>query len=64
MLFAILFLGPETISGFILTMIFWTIVWTYSSIFVASPLLFQINKNKKLSVYKEKIYDPDKDIVV
>ncbi len=63
-LFAILFLGPETISGFILTMIFWTIIWTYSSIFVASPLLFQINKNKKLSVYKEKVYDPDKDIVV
>jgi len=63
-LFAILFMWPETIKWFILTMIFWTIVWTYSSIFVASPLLFQINKDKKLSVYKEKVYDPDKDIVV
>jgi preprotein translocase subunit SecF len=63
-LFTILFMGPETIKWFILTMIFGTIVWTYSSIFVASPLLYLINKDKKLEVYKEKVYDPDKDIVV
>jgi preprotein translocase SecF subunit len=63
-LFTILFVWPETIKWFILTMIFGTIVWTYSSIFIASPLLYEINKNKKLEVYKEKIYNPDDKIVV
>ena len=63
-LISILFLGPESINWFILTMIFWTIVWTYSSIFIASPLLYEINKNKKLEVYKEKVYNPEDKIVV
>ncbi len=63
-LFTILIMWPETLGGFILTMIFWTIVWTYSSIFIASPLLYEINKNKKLEIYKEKIYNPDDKIVV
>ena len=58
------FYGPESISGFILVMIFGTIVGTYSSIFVASPLLYQMNKNKKLEIIKKKVYNPDDKIVV
>jgi len=59
-----LFAWPESISWFILVMIFWTIVGTYSSIFVASPLLFEINKNKKLSIIEKKKYNPEDKIVV
>ena len=58
------FWGPESISGFILVMIFGTIVGTYSSIFVASPLLYEMNKNKKLEIIKKKVYNPDDKIVV
>lgn len=39
-LFAILVFGGETISSFILTLIIGIVVGTYSSIFLASPLLF------------------------
>ena len=52
-LITIFLFGPETISGFVLVMIFGTIVGTYSSIFIASPLFYIVNKNKKLSVYKK-----------
>jgi preprotein translocase subunit SecF len=45
-------------------MIFGTIVWTYSSIFIASPILFIVNKNKKLSVYKKVEIKPEDKIVV
>ena len=55
---------PETISGFILVMIFGTIIGTYSSIFIAAPILFQANKNKKLSVYKKVVINPEDKIVV
>ncbi len=58
------FYWPESISGFILVMIFGTIVGTYSSIFVASPLLYEMNKNKKLEIIKKKVYNPDDKIVV
>jgi preprotein translocase subunit SecF len=45
-------------------MIFGTIVGTFSSIFIASPLLFEINKNKKLKVYKKiKMKAEDKIVV-
>ncbi len=63
-LITIFFFGPETIKGFVLVMIFWTIVWTYSSIFIASPILYMVNKNKKLSVYKKVVIDPEDKIVV
>ncbi len=63
-LLTIFFFWPETIKGFILTMLFGTIIWTYSSIFIASPLLFEFNKNKKLSEYKVKIVKPEDKIVV
>jgi preprotein translocase subunit SecF len=45
-------------------MIFGTIVGTYSSIFVASPILYQVNKNKNLTVYKKEIINPDDKLVV
>ncbi len=63
-LLTIFFFGPETISGFILVMIFGTLVGTYSSIFIASPILYQVNKNKKLSVYKKQEINPEDKIVV
>lgn len=58
------FYWPESISGFILVMIFGTIIGTYSSIFVASPLLYEMNKNKKLEIIKKSVYNPDDKIVV
>jgi len=63
-LITIFFFGPETISGFVLVMIFGTIVGTYSSIFIASPLFYMVNKNKKLTIYKKKVVNPDDKIVV
>jgi preprotein translocase subunit SecF len=63
-LVTIFFFGPESISGFILVMIFGTIIGTYSSIFIASPLLYLANKNKKLSIYKKVVVNPEDKIVV
>ena len=45
-------------------MIFGTLVGTYSSIFIASPILYQVNKSKKLEVYKKSVVNPDDKIVV
>jgi preprotein translocase subunit SecF len=45
-------------------MIFGTLIGTYSSIFIASPLLYEFNKNKKLSEYKENTVKPEDKIVV
>lgn len=47
-LFAIFFFWPENVKWFVLVMIFSAFVWTFSSIFIASPLLFEFNKNKIL----------------
>lgn len=63
-LITIFFFGPESISGFILVMIFGTLIGTYSSIFIASPLLYLANKDKKLSVYKKEVINPEDKIVV
>lgn len=63
-LITIFFFGPDSISWFTLVMIFWTIVWTYSSIFIASPLLYELNKSKKIDVFKEKDTSQDHKIVV
>lgn len=63
-LLTIFFFGPESISGFILVMIFGTIIGTYSSIFIASPLLYMANKNKKISIYKKIEISPEDKIVV
>ncbi len=59
-LLCILFFGPESIGGFTLTMLFGTLVGTYSSLFLAAPLLYEFHKNKTLSVYiqqEEKSFD-------
>jgi len=45
-------------------MIFGTIVGTYSSIFIASPLLYQLNKDKKIQKYVKAEYNPEDKIVV
>ncbi len=63
-LITIFIFGPESISGFVLVMIFGTIIGTYSSIFIASPLLYQVNKNNILSVYEKKEINPEDKIVV
>ena len=45
-LVAMFFFGPETIKGFILALIFGTIVGAYSSIAIAAPLLYDISGKK------------------
>ena len=52
-LFSVLLLWPDTIKWFVIVMIFWTFVWTFSSIFIASPLLYQLNKNLVLKTEEE-----------
>lgn len=63
-LLTIFIFGPESIAWFILAMMFGTIVGTYSSIFIASPILYEVNKSKKLSVYKKVVINQDDKIVV
>ncbi len=55
---------PESLKWFILLMLFWTIIWTYSSIFIASPLLYELNKNKELKEIVKKEYNEEDKIVV
>jgi preprotein translocase subunit SecF len=45
-LIAMFFFGPESIKGFILALIFGTIVGTYSSVAIAAPLLYDISGKK------------------
>ena len=47
MLFALLLLGSESIRWFVLTLIIGIIIGTYSSVFVATPLLVYWNDRKK-----------------
>lgn len=63
-LLTIILFWPESIKWFILVMMFGTIIGTYSSIFIAAPILYEVNKNKKLSVYKKIEVNPDDKIVV
>lgn len=60
----VFFFWPDTIKWFTLVMIFGTIVGTFSSVFIAAPILFQINKNKTLKVYKKNKIKPEDKIVV
>ncbi len=46
-LLALFFFGPESLKGFTLALLFGTIVGTYSSICIASPLLIDITNSKK-----------------
>lgn len=64
-LIAIFLFGPQTLRWFILAMIFWVLLGTYSSIFISATSLYELNKNKKLEEHKEeKSYNPDDKIVV
>ena len=63
-LFTIFIFWPENLRGFALVLIFGSIVWTYSSIFIASPLLYEINKDKTLKTYNRKEIVNDDKIVV
>lgn len=64
-LFCILVFGPESIGGFTLAMMFGTIVGTFSSIFIASPLLYELHKKTALSEYikQEELSEEDKMVV-
>jgi preprotein translocase SecF subunit len=46
-LIALFIFGPETLKGFTLVLLFGTIIGTYSSVCIASPLLLDITKWKK-----------------
>ncbi|MDD2891730.1 MAG: protein translocase subunit SecF [Candidatus Gracilibacteria bacterium] len=46
-LVAMFFFGPDSIRGFILALIFGTIVGAYSSIAIAAPLLYDISGKKR-----------------
>ena len=63
-LFTIFLFGPESISGFTLVMIFGTLIGTFSSIFIASPLLYEINKNKTLKEYKKIVISNEDKVIV
>ena len=63
-LFTIFLFGPESISGFTLVMIFGTLIGTFSSIFIASPLLYEINKNKTLKQYKKIVISNEDKVIV
>ncbi len=63
-LVAILLFWPETIKGFVLTMLYWTLIWTYSSIFIAAPLLYDFNKWKEIKLYEKKEYNETDKYVV
>ena len=63
-LVAIFFFGPTAISGFILVMIFGTLVGTYSSIFIASPILYDFNKNKEIKLTEKRKISPEDKVIV
>lgn len=64
-LLCVLIFGPDSISWFTLTMLFWTIIGTFSSIFIASPLLYEFHKNVVLTEYiKKEDYSEEDKLVV
>lgn len=64
-LVAIFFFWPISLRWFILAMIFWVLIGTYSSIFISATSLYELNKNKKLEAHKEeKEQKPEDKIVV
>lgn len=64
-LICILLLGPDSISGFTLTMLFGTIIGTFSSIFIASPLLYEFHKKSTIREYvkRDELSEDDKTVV-
>jgi len=59
-LFALFFLGGEVIRGFTAAMIWGVVIGTYSSIFVASPLLLFFKIRREAMVHDEE-KDPTVD---
>jgi len=59
-LFSLYFLGGEVLASFTFAMIFGVFVGTYSSIFVAAPLLILFNLRPSAVVAKEKEVDAEK----
>ena len=53
-LLGLYFFGPESAQYFTLTLLIGIIAGTYSSIFLASPLLVTIQKMQKVKVIEEK----------
>ncbi len=64
-LVCILVFWPDSIGGFTLAMIFGTIIGTFSSIFIASPLLYELHRKTALSEYipKDELSEEDKMVV-
>jgi len=64
-LLCILIFGPQSIGGFTLTLLFGTIVGTFSSLCIASPLLYELHKNTILWEYikAEELSEEDKMVV-
>jgi len=64
-LIAIILFGPDSIKWFTLAMLFGTIVGTFSSLFIAAPLLYEFHKNVELKVYvkREDLSEEDKMVV-
>ena len=64
-LVSIIIFGPDTIKGFTLAMLFGTLVWTFSSLCIAAPLLYHLHKNTPLKPYikKENLSEDDKMVV-
>lgn len=48
-LVALYFFGGEVLSGFTFTMIWGVVIGTYSSIFIASPVLILLGTNRESS---------------
>jgi len=63
-LLCIIVIWPESITGFTLTMLYGTIIGTFSSIFIASPLLYEFHKKTILTVYEKKADRTDDDKMV
>ncbi len=63
-LLCIIIFGPESITGFTLTMLYGTIIGTFSSVFIASPLLYEFHKKTILTVYQKKELRTDEDKMV
>jgi len=60
-LFALFFLGGPAIQGFTAAMIWGIVIGTYSSIFIASPLLLMFNLRREAMIIEDEKDDPTVD---
>lgn len=63
-LFSMFIMWPESIKGFTLTMLYGSFIGTFSSIFIASPLLYDLHKKTILTAYVKKTTQSDDDKMV